>query len=93
MGKTASSGLTLSGESGPGKGRSAFGLCNPGQNVFPLSQAQAAHTASCRKAFLQTGFRPVSVFCTLSLVPCMAMVIGFGAGVQNRVGTNVELGF
>lgn len=52
MGKTASSDSTLGGDSGPGNGRSAVGLYNPGQNVFPWSQAQAAHPAFCRKAFL-----------------------------------------
>ena len=42
-----------------------------------------------------TGFRRVSVFCTLFSVPCKAMVIGLrggGGGAQNRVGTYVELG-
>ena len=52
MGKTTLSGSTLSGDSGPGNGRSTFGLYNPGQNMFHLSQAQVAHPASCRKAFL-----------------------------------------
>ena len=39
-----------------------------------------------------TGFWSVSVFCTLSLVPHKAMVIGLGGGGQNKVGTLVEIG-
>ena len=82
MGKTASSGSTLNGDSGPGNGRSAFGLYNPGQNMFPLSQAQAAHTASCRKAFLHHWI-PASL-CFLHLV--LGTLQGNGYRIARGVG-------
>ena len=76
----------------PWKWERAFGLYNPGQNVFPLSQA---HTASCWKAFShhwpdESLFLCFSVFLTLSLVPHRAMAIKMGEG-KDRVGTHVEI--
>lgn len=66
----------------------AFCLYNPGQNVFPLSQAQTVHTASCWKAFSHHWPDESLFLCFLHLILGTPQGNGYKNGGGQKYGWN-----